>query len=136
LFCIFRCDSVSTKLKITVNSHQKFIISTNYSLSRWARFSARPDWPCGPHSLLYNGYLVFSGGKVRPGVLLSTQTLLVPRSWKSKDVPLPTLWATTRPVSGTLYLALFIIHYSIYRPTSPPTVIQKQYVQTTWELNW
>ena len=30
------------------------------------RFSARPDRPCGPLSLLYNGYRVFPGGKVRP----------------------------------------------------------------------
>jgi hypothetical protein len=37
--------------------------------SRWgARFSApaRPA-PWGPPSLLYNGYRVFPGGKVRPG---------------------------------------------------------------------
>jgi len=32
-----------------------------------ARFSARPDQSWGPHSLLYNGYRVFPGGKVRPG---------------------------------------------------------------------
>ena len=32
-----------------------------------ARFSARPDRPWGPPSLLYNGYRVFPGGKVRPG---------------------------------------------------------------------
>ena len=32
-----------------------------------ARFSARPDRPWGPLSLLYNGYRVFPGGKVRPG---------------------------------------------------------------------
>jgi hypothetical protein len=32
-----------------------------------ARFSARPDRPWGPHSLPYNGYRVFPGGKVRPG---------------------------------------------------------------------
>ena len=31
------------------------------------RFSARPDRPWGPPSLLYNGYLFFPGGKVRPG---------------------------------------------------------------------
>jgi hypothetical protein len=31
-----------------------------------ARFSARPDRPWGPPSLLYNGYRVFSEGKVRP----------------------------------------------------------------------
>jgi len=32
-----------------------------------AKFSPRPDRPCGPSSLLYKGYRVFSGGKVRPG---------------------------------------------------------------------
>ena len=31
------------------------------------RFSARPDRPWGPPSLLQNGYRVFPGGKVRPG---------------------------------------------------------------------
>jgi len=30
------------------------------------RFSARPDRPWGPPSLLHNGYRVFSRGKVRP----------------------------------------------------------------------
>ena len=28
------------------------------------------------------------------GVLLTTRPLLVPRSWKSRAIPLPTLWAT------------------------------------------
>ena len=32
-----------------------------------ARFSARPYRPWGPHTLLYNGYRVFPGSKVRPG---------------------------------------------------------------------
>jgi len=32
-----------------------------------AKFSARPDRPWNPLSLLYNGYQVFSGGKLRPG---------------------------------------------------------------------
>ena len=31
------------------------------------RFSARPDRPWGPPSLVYNGYRVFPGSKVRPG---------------------------------------------------------------------
>jgi len=31
------------------------------------RFSARPDRPWGQPSLLYKGYRVFPGGKVRPG---------------------------------------------------------------------
>ena len=31
------------------------------------RFFTRPNRPWGPPSLLYNGYRVFPGGKVRPG---------------------------------------------------------------------
>ena len=49
-------------------------IATDYRLdgpgieSWWgARFFARPDRPRGPPSLLYNGYRVFPGGKLRPG---------------------------------------------------------------------
>jgi len=36
----------------------------------------------------------FPGGKCGRGVLLTTHPLLVPRSWKSRAIPLPTLWAT------------------------------------------
>jgi len=36
--------------------------------SRWVEiFRICPDRPWGPPSLLYNGYRVFPGGKVRPG---------------------------------------------------------------------
>ena len=38
------------------------------------------------------------------GVLLTTHPLLVRRSWKSRAIPLPTLWATTGPVTVLLYL--------------------------------
>jgi len=41
------------------------------------------------------------------GVLVTTHPLLVPWSWKGRAIPLPTLWATTGPVTGTLYL-LFV----------------------------
>ena len=34
---------------------------------------------------------------------LNTHPVLVPRSWKSRAVHLPTLWAKTRPVTGTFY---------------------------------
>jgi len=37
-------------------------------------------------------------------VLLTTHPLLVPWSWKSRAIPLPTLWATTERIRGTLYL--------------------------------
>ena len=36
----------------------------------------------------------FPGVKCGRGVLLTTHPLLVPRSWNSRAVPLPTLWAT------------------------------------------
>jgi len=37
-------------------------------------------------------------------VLLTNHPLLVPWSWKSRAIPLPTLWATTGPVTETLDL--------------------------------
>ena len=51
------------------------VIATAYGLdgpgieSRWGGeiFRNCPDRPWGPPSLLYNGYRVFPGGKVRPG---------------------------------------------------------------------
>ena len=36
----------------------------------------------------------FPGVKCGRGVLLNTHPLLVPHSWKSRAIPLPTLWAT------------------------------------------
>jgi len=48
-------------------------IATDYGLDGpgsipvGTRFSARPDRPWGPLSLLQNGYRVFTGGKVRSG---------------------------------------------------------------------
>ena len=49
-------------------------IATAYGLdgpgieSRWGEILRTcPDRPWGPPSLLYNGYRVFHGGKVRPG---------------------------------------------------------------------
>ena len=50
----------------------------------------------------------FPGVKYSWGVLLTTHPLLVPRSWKSRAIPLPTLWATTGPVTGTIYTSMFI----------------------------
>jgi len=52
------------------------------------------------------GTASFLGVKCGRGVLLATHSLLVPQSWKSRAIPLPTLWATS--VTGSLYLYLFI----------------------------
>ena len=46
------------------------------------------------------------GVKYGRGVLLTTHPLLVPRSWKSRAIPLPTVSATTGPVGETLFIFL------------------------------
>jgi hypothetical protein len=51
----------------------------------------------------------FPGVKYGWGVQLTTHPLLVPLSWKSRAIPLPTLWATTGPVTGTLYLFFYLL---------------------------
>ena len=43
--------------------------------------------------------------KVRPRRAADHSPLLVPRSWKSRDMPLPTLWATT---------GLYFCHFTFY----------------------
>jgi hypothetical protein len=58
-----------------------------------------PDRPWGPHSLLYNGYRVFPGGKKRPGRDADPSPLLVPWSRKDRAIPLLLLWAI-RPVQS------------------------------------
>ena len=50
----------------------------------------------------------FPGVKCGWGVLLITHPLLVPRSWKSRAIPLPTLWATP---------GLWRDHFTIYLVT-------------------
>jgi len=70
------------------------------------RFSARPDRPWGPPSLLYNGYRVFPEGKVRPGHAVdhsptSSAAVIKEYSYTSTK-PL----GHTGPVTGSLYLYL------------------------------
>ena len=50
----------------------------------------------------------FPGVKYGRVVLLITHPLLVPRLWKRRAIPLPTLWATTGPVTGTLPLPFLV----------------------------
>jgi hypothetical protein len=108
---------------LTINSYYISIsgpgssvgIATDYwtvrgSNSGGARFSALPDrpWsPPSPHCTM--GTRSFSGVKYGRGVLLTTHLLLVLRSGKSRAMPLPTLWATTGPVTETLYIYLCVV---------------------------
>jgi hypothetical protein len=85
-----------------------------------ARFSACPDWPWCPPSLLYNGYRVFSGDKVRPG--RAAHPLLAPRSWKSRAIPLhPSGPATNGPITGLLYLFIYTNYWNIHKVYILPT---------------
>ena len=79
-----------------------------------SRFSARPDRPWGPPSLLYNGYEIFPGVKDGRGVLLTTHPLLVTWSWKGRTIALPTLWATTGSVMGTLYFIYWVNTHTLH----------------------
>ena len=76
--CMVTCLSV-----LNMGNFQRYVpefwpfssvgIATDYGLDGpdripvGTRYSARPDRPSGPPSLLYNGYRVFPGGKVLPG---------------------------------------------------------------------
>jgi hypothetical protein len=74
-------------------------IATDYGLdgpgieSRWGEIFRCPNWSWGTPSLLYNGYRVFPGGKVRLGRAVDHSPLLMPRSRKGGAIPLPTLEA-------------------------------------------
>jgi hypothetical protein len=87
-------------------------IATGYRLdglgieSRWGEiFRTRPEWTWGPPSLLYNGYRVFPGDKATGTWCWTTHPLLVPRSRKSRAIPLPP-WALGY-VTGYLYLTTY-----------------------------
>ena len=91
------------------------------------RFSARPDRPWGPPSLLYNGYRVFPGGKVRPGRDADPSPLLVPWSRKSRAIPLLLLWAV-RPVQSLS--ACTRVHFTLPFPSSWQSKIYATNIET------
>ena len=63
--------------------------------SRWERDFPPVQTGPGAHPASCKvGTGSFPGVKCGRGVLLTTHPLLVPRSWKSRAIPLPTLWAT------------------------------------------
>jgi len=63
--------------------------------SRWGRDFASVQTGTGAHPASCKmGTGSFLWVKCGRGVLLTTHPLLVSRSWKSKAIPLPTLWAT------------------------------------------
>ena len=60
--------------------------------SRWGRHFPPVQTGPGAHAVSYKmGTASFPGVKCGQGVLLTTHHLLMPRSWKSRAIPLPTL---------------------------------------------
>ena len=63
--------------------------------SRWGRdFPPVQTGPGAHPASCKMGTVSFPGVKCARGVLLTTHPLLVLRLWKSRAIPLPTLWAT------------------------------------------
>ena len=78
-----------------------------------ARFSDPVQTGPGVHPASCTmGTRSFQGVKYGLGVTLTSQTLLVSRSWKSRVIPLPTLWAMTGLVAGTLHL--YVLHLRLF----------------------
>jgi len=72
-------------------------IATDWSgiKSRWGRDFPPIQTSPGAHPASCKmGIGSFPGVKCGRGMLLTTHPLLMPRSWKSRAIPLPTLWAT------------------------------------------
>ena len=62
--------------------------------SRWGGDFPSIQTSSGAHPAPFKmGTGSFPGVKCGRGVLLTTHPLLVPRSWKSRAIPVPTLWA-------------------------------------------
>jgi hypothetical protein len=71
-----------------------------------ATYSARPDRPWGQPSLLYNGYRVFPGGKVRPGRAADHSPPSSAEVFEEQSYNSTPFWATTGSVTGLLYFTL------------------------------
>ena len=61
------------------------------------------------------------------GVLLTTHPLLVPRSWKSRAIPLPTLWAT---------LGLQRDHFTFFTPKVTGPNVSRDRRNPHWASVW
>jgi len=73
-------------------------------------FSARPDRSWGPPSLLYNGYRVFLGGKLRPGRAADhSPPSSTEGSRKEYSYTCTHSLGHTGPVTGSLYFTFYHI---------------------------
>jgi len=115
-------------LKIWTGKIETLIYITDYGLggsgieSRCGRNFPPVQTGPGAHPASYKMGTVSSPGiKCGRGVLLTTHPLLVPRLWKGRAIPLPTLWATpdlTRENFTFIYIYIYIYIYIKINETS------------------
>ena len=90
-----------------------YIYIYTYIESRWGRDFPPVQTDPGAHAASCKmGTGSFPGVKCGRGVLLTTHPLLVPRSWKSRAIPLPHPLGHTGPVMG--YCVCVYIYIYIY----------------------
>ena len=88
--------------------------------SRWGRdFPPVQTGPGAHPTSCAMGTGSFPGEKCGRVVLLTTHHFLVPRSWKSRAIPLPTLWATPGCNGNTLPFTNPIAQYHIQEVLNP-----------------
>ena len=93
-----------------------------------ARFSAHPDQPWGPPSLLYNGYPVFPGSRVQPGRDADHSPPSSPEVFKEESYTSTPLWAITGPVMGLLYLFYMYMFRAISCSSSGGQIVLIQHL--------
>ena len=109
--CFSRLDNIQTSIYSSYDFHPTFVldcvpgswvgIATDLRAGRsgieswWGRdFPPVQTGPGAHPASCKMGTGSFPGVKCGRGVLLTTHPLIVPQSWKSRAIPLPTLWAT------------------------------------------
>ena len=97
-------------LRHFVRVHNSFLLRAGRSGDRILLGWDFPPVQTGPETHPASctlGTVSFPGINYGRGVLLTTHPLLVSWFWKNRAIPLPTIWATVGPVTGTLYIILF-----------------------------
>ena len=123
-----KCKQLSYVMAVTsvlvqlnaIHLYSFFVDSTVINISgiesRWGRdFPPVQTGPGAHPASCKMGTGSLSGVKCGRGVLLTTHPLLVPRSWKSRAIPLPTLWATPGLLRDHFTSLMQTNYYNIFK---------------------